>query len=80
MKGLGGETRPCILMNILNTLFATGAYGRKYSSNIEAMTDWFIGKDFKVVSGPYFSIRDTDVLLADGYDRVDVDGHVFPLV
>ena len=67
-------------MNIHKTLYASGAYGRRYSSFDVVWADWFNGKDFKVISGPYFSIRDAEVLRADGYGLVDVDGYILPIV
>lgn len=48
------------------------AYGRSYAS-VEALSkDWHAGKDFKVVNGPYCSIRDISefepiFLLGDKY-------------
>lgn len=45
-----------------NTTVVTGAYGRTYDSIDHAMEDWVAQKDFKVVSGPYCSIRDFDIL------------------
>ena len=41
-------------------LYLTGAYGREA---IES--DWLQGKDFKIVSGPYCSIRDSEAIKAD---------------
>lgn len=41
---------------------AKAAYGRTYSCQAEAMRDWESGKDFKLVDGPYFSVRDFDSL------------------
>lgn len=43
------------------TLYAVGAYGRQAT-----LADWNEGKDFKIVSGPYFSNRDLAGLWADG--------------
>jgi len=40
------------------------AYGRKYKNGIDALADWKAGKDFKVVNGPYCSIRDLHQLNA----------------
>ena len=34
------------------------AYGRKYLTTQAAHEDWKAGKDFKIVNGPYCSIRD----------------------
>lgn len=36
-----------------NVLVAHGAYDRDVK-----LSDWQAGKDFKIVGGPYFSIRD----------------------
>ena len=41
-------------------LYLTGAYGRE-----AAESDWDNGKDFKIVSGPYCSIRDSEAIKAD---------------
>ena len=41
-------------------LYLTGAYGREA---IES--DWDNGKDFKIVSGPYCSIRNCAAIKAD---------------
>jgi len=35
-----------------------GAYGRSYMDKKTAKADWFAGKDFKMMNGPYCSIRD----------------------
>ena len=53
-----------------------GAYGRTYATKEKALKDWNGGKDFKILNGPYCSIRDIDhmkrlhekvcILLADG--------------
>jgi len=44
---------------------ATGAYGRKAK-----LTDYVDGRDFKLVNGPYFSIRDEDRLRKEGYTEI----------
>ena len=46
-------------------LTAQGAYGRN-----AVESDWKDGKDFKILSGPYFSIRDIKALKADGYTHI----------
>lgn len=46
-------------------LYAMGAYGRE-----ARRSDWAAGKDFKIVGGPYFSIRDIDKLKIDGYTGI----------
>ena len=49
-------------MTISKTLILVGAYNRTYSSEEAVVTDWLGGKDFKVLSGPYCSIRDLEEL------------------
>lgn len=63
----------------MSILFASGAYGRVYKSQAEIFNDWFDGKDFRVIDGSYFSYRDSEVLLNDGYVYVKVDGWIIPL-
>lgn len=56
------------------------AYGRKYES-IEAMeADWNAGKDFKIVKGPYCSIRDLELLHNMNHDVALVNGAVIKIV
>lgn len=43
-----------------HTLFVLPAYGRRYQTEEALRKDWEEGKDFKIVSGPYLSIRDQD--------------------
>ena len=43
------------------------AYGRKYSTLAEAKADWEGGKDFRIVRGPYCSIRDTEMFKSIGH-------------
>ena len=38
------------------------AYGRYYSSEKDMVKDWQNGVDFKVLNGPYCSIRDLDTM------------------
>lgn len=42
------------------------AYGRKYDSYQELLNDWLAGKDFKIMHGPYCSIRDMVDLMNEG--------------
>jgi hypothetical protein len=42
-----------------------GAYGRQAE-----VKDWFDGKDFMIINGPYCSIRDVPRLKRDGYTHV----------
>ena len=41
------------------------AYGRNYDTEKEALLAWIGGKDFKIVNGPYCSIRDIESLKAN---------------
>lgn len=50
------------------TMYAYPAYGRTSAS----LAEWYDGKDFRSISGPYFSIRDIDYLKALGYSHVVV--------
>ena len=43
-------------------LILKGAYGRHYATKEQAMADWQAGKDFKIVAGPYCSVRDIATL------------------
>jgi hypothetical protein len=48
-----------------HTLIATGAYGRE-----PTLTDWKAGKDFMIVGGPYFSIRDIAYMKDNGHTMI----------
>ena len=48
------------------------AYGRQYKTSKQAKADWNAGKDFKIVNGPYLSIRDVNYL-KDTYSSVWLD-------
>ena len=48
------------------------AYGRQYKTSEQAKADWNAGKDFKIVGGPYLSIRDVKYL-KDTYSSVWLD-------
>ena len=48
-----------------DVLTVQGAYGRE-----PTMADWRAGKDFKIVAGPYFSIRDVDQILDYGTEQI----------
>lgn len=49
-------------MGILTIL---GAYGRVYHTTDRMLVAWRAGKDFKILNGPYCSIRDIDSLTKD---------------
>ena len=60
-------------------ILIVGAYGRKYQSLDEAKADWEAGKDFRIVRGPYCSIRDTELFKSMGHAVVLKDGINFEL-
>jgi hypothetical protein len=41
------------------------AYGRVYLTKEDAVKDWMAGRDFKVINGPYCSVRDATNLRLD---------------
>jgi hypothetical protein len=49
MNGLDQVSSPLVVMP---------AYGRSYKTSSEAVEAWKSGKDFKVINGPYCSVRD----------------------
>ena len=55
-----------------NALMIMPAYGRQYKTTEEAKADWKAGKDYKVVCGPYHSIRNIEHL-KDTYTSVWLD-------
>lgn len=50
-------------------LYVRPAYGRTYATSAGMLASWYDGKDFKIIAGPYCSIRDLP-LLREEYDRV----------
>ena len=48
-----------------SVLMAIGAYGRDAS-----LADWQAGKDFKIMDGPYFSIRDLEEIKGYGTQQI----------
>lgn len=54
-------------MPISKPLILVGAYGRTYFNEAELLKDWLGGKDFKILSGPYCSIRDVEELKTKFY-------------
>lgn len=46
----------------MKALNVVPAYGRDYAEEWDARCDWFAGKDFKIVGGPYVSVRDRELL------------------
>ena len=49
----------------MKSLELHGCYGRDTN-----MTDWAEGKDFKILGGPYCSIRDLDIMIRDGWEEL----------
>lgn len=60
-------------------ILIVGAYGRKYDTLDAAKIDWEAGKDFKILKGPYCSIRDTAAFEAMGHAVVLLAGDKFQL-
>lgn len=46
-------------------LQALGAYGKEANE-----ADWKAGKDFKILHGPYFSIRDVETMKREGVTQI----------
>lgn len=44
-------------------MYIRPAYGRLYGDEEAVRAAWNEGKDFKIINGPYLSIRDVDKLL-----------------
>jgi hypothetical protein len=41
------------------------AYGRTYNTTEEVKEDWYNGLDFRIINGPYCSIRDKALIKKD---------------
>jgi hypothetical protein len=50
-----------------NVLHLKPAYGRSYDNKKMLMEDWEGGRDFKIVDGPYLSIRNMDHIKELGF-------------
>lgn len=67
----------------MESIFVSPAYGRKYSDEVSAREAWESGADFKLMNGPYCSIRDFDkcldrvVLIQSGMRSIVVQYGVF---
>lgn len=46
------------------------AYGRQYDTLDAAEADWLAGKDFRILKGPYCSLRDAPLLKDMGHEIV----------
>ena len=51
------------------------AYGRTFKDENGARDSWQNGQDWKMYDGPYLSIRDSQKLLNEGFDCVDLHWH-----
>jgi len=47
------------------------AYGRNYPTKEACLLDWNAGKDFKILNGPYCSIRDIEYMKVD-FQTIDI--------
>ena len=54
----------------MGNLLLMPAYGRDYEDIQSLLIDWREGKDFKLLSGPYCSSRDINLMKEDGYTTV----------
>lgn len=54
MNAINQVSRPLVLIP---------AYGRVYKTAEDMFTDFVDGKDFKILNGPYTSIRDLETLV-----------------
>lgn len=57
-------------MSDQQNLAVVPAYGIDYIDSSVMMKAWEAGKDFKIIGGPYISIRDTETLKDQGYTGV----------
>jgi len=64
----------------MNFVEAVPAYGRTYETESAMLDDWRDGKDFRLVDGAYFSIRDVDALVHSLHiDVLMIEGVFIPL-
>ena len=56
------------------------AYGRTYETIEAAEKDWDAGKDFRILGGPYCSIRDKALLNDMGHDVALIVGNVTKII
>lgn len=62
----------------MKMLYAVPAYGRTYTDDADILLAWLEGLDFKIVGGSYFSIRDSKLLIEQGYELISVDDYWIP--
>lgn len=62
------------ILGTFTVLAGVPAFGKKYTSDKEVISDWNAGKDFKtikgIIQGTYFSNRDADYLIKEGHSKV----------
>ena len=56
------------------------AYGRTYETIEAAEKDWNEGKDFRILNGPYCSIRDQTLLNDMGHDVAILVGNIHKII
>lgn len=56
----------------MKVLMVLAAYGRSYKTAKEAIDDWYYGKDFLILEGPYCSIRDVKLMLNNDFTHVQI--------
>jgi hypothetical protein len=54
-----------VIQQIPSVVNLIAAYGRSYATAEAAISAWKSGKDFKIMGGPYTSIRDIGILKWD---------------
>ena len=50
------------LSQVSSPMILIPAYGRSYSTKASMLADWNSGKDFKILNGPYCSVKDIEGL------------------
>jgi hypothetical protein len=60
-----------------NVLHLKPAYGRSYENQEMLMKDWEEGKDFKIIDGPYLSIRNLDHIRELGFRALIISSCTF---
>jgi hypothetical protein len=54
----------------MNMLIVIGAYGRVYKDAQSVTKDWFEGKDFLILGGPYCSIKEAESIKAQDISHI----------
>ncbi len=54
----------------MDQLSLVPAYGRQYQTVSALLKDWQEGKDFRIVRGPYCSVRDVPKMLDLGFTQL----------